>query len=55
MFGNLLQECGKLDSLSKTAQNVLANLITLFLGITIAFKMQAAEFLTPGKPCSLCS
>lgn len=46
MFGNLLRECGKLDSLSKTAQNVLANLITLFLGITIAFKMQAAEFLT---------
>ncbi|HOC07222.1 MAG: sodium ion-translocating decarboxylase subunit beta [Bacillota bacterium] len=46
MFGNLIRECGKLDSLSKTAQNVLANLVTLFLGITIAFRMQAAEFLT---------
>ncbi|MDP4153207.1 MAG: sodium ion-translocating decarboxylase subunit beta [Bacillota bacterium] len=46
MFGNLIRECGKLDSLSKTAQQGLANLITLFLGITIAFKMQASEFLT---------
>ncbi len=45
MFGNLLRECGVLNSLSETAQKVLANLITLFLGITIAFKMQAADFL----------
>ncbi len=45
MFGNLLRECGVLNSLSDTAQNVLANLITIFLGITIAFKMQAADFL----------
>ncbi|MFT3951568.1 MAG: sodium ion-translocating decarboxylase subunit beta [Oscillospiraceae bacterium] len=45
MFGNLIRECGKLDSLSQTAQSALANLITLFLGITIAFKMQANEFL----------
>lgn len=47
MFGNLLRECGVLDSLSETAQKVLANLITLFLGITIAVRMQAHEFLTP--------
>ena len=47
MFGNLLRECGVLDSLSETAQKVLANLITLFLGLTIAVRMQAAEFLTP--------
>ncbi len=46
MFGNLIRECGVLDSLSETAQKVLANLITIFLGITIALKMQAAEFLT---------
>lgn len=46
MFGNLIRECGVLDSLSETAQKVLANLITLFLGITIASKMQAADFLT---------
>ena len=46
MFGNLVRECGVLDSLSETAQKVLANLITLFLGITIATKMQANMFLT---------
>ena len=45
MFGNLIRECGVLDSLSETAQKVLANLITIFLGITVALKMQAAEFL----------
>ena len=47
MFGNLLRECGVLDSLSDTAQKVLANLITLFLGITIAARMQASAFLNP--------
>lgn len=46
MFGNLIRECGVLDSLSETAQKVLANLVTLFLGITIATKMQAEYFLT---------
>lgn len=46
MFGNLIRECGVLNSLSETAQNVLANLVTLFLGITIATKMQAEYFLT---------
>lgn len=45
MFGNLIRECGVLNSLSETAQKVLANLITIFLGITIALRMQAAEFL----------
>ena len=46
MFGNLIRECGVLDSLSDSAQNVLANLITLLLGITIAFQMQAEKFIT---------
>ncbi len=46
MFGNLLRECGVLSTLSDTAQNVLANLITLFLGITISFSMQAENFVT---------
>ena len=46
MFGNLIRECGVLDCLSETAQKVLANLITLFLGITIATKMQAEQFLS---------
>ena len=39
MFGNLLRECGVLGRLSDTAQNVLANLVTLLLGITISFSM----------------
>lgn len=45
MFGNLIRECGVLNSLSETAQKVLANLITIFLGITIAARMTANEFL----------
>ncbi len=45
MFGNLLRECGVLDSLSDSAQNVLANLVTLLLGITISFSMRAEEFV----------
>ena len=47
MFGNLIRECGVLNSLSETAQKVLANLITIFLGITIASQMQAESFLRP--------
>jgi oxaloacetate decarboxylase beta subunit len=46
MFGNLLRECGVLKGLSETAQNSLANIITILLGITVAVKMQASEFLT---------
>lgn len=45
MFGNLIRECGVLDSLSETAQKVLANLVTIFLGLTIAAQMQAEKFL----------
>ena len=45
MFGNLLSECGVLGSLADTAKNNLANLITLLLGITVAFQMQAESFL----------
>ena len=45
MFGNLLRECGCLDRLSETAQNTLANLITLLLGITISFSMRADQFV----------
>ncbi len=47
MFGNLIRECGVLNSLSETAQKVLANLITIFLGLTIATQMQAEKFLRP--------
>ena len=45
MFGNLIRECGRLDSLSETAQKVLANLVTLLLGIVVAFTMKASDFL----------
>ena len=45
MFGNLIRECGVLDSLSETAQHSLANLITLILGLTVASKMRAEDFL----------
>ena len=47
MFGNLIRECGVLESLSGTAQNALANLVTLLLGLTVATKMQAEAFLNP--------
>ena len=46
MFGNLVRECGVLGTMSDTAQNNLANLITLLLGITISFSMQAENFVT---------
>lgn len=45
MFGNLVRECGVLNALSETAQTTLANLITLLLGITISFSMQAKHFV----------
>ena len=45
MFGNLLRECLKLDSLAQTAQTALANLITILLGITISFSMKAENFV----------
>ncbi len=45
MFGNLLRECLKLDSLSQTAQTTLANLITILLGLTISSSMKADKFI----------
>ena len=46
MFGNLIRECGVLDSLSKSAQNELANLITILLGLSVSFRMKAELFVT---------
>ncbi|MDR1586417.1 MAG: sodium ion-translocating decarboxylase subunit beta [Treponema sp.] len=46
MFGNLIRECGVLESLSEAARKYLSNLITLLLGITIAFTLKAEEFIT---------
>lgn len=45
MFGNLIRECGVLNTLSESAQNILANLVTLLLGITISFSMRANDFV----------
>ena len=45
MFGNLIRECGVLDSLSETASKTLSNLVTLLLGITISFTMKADRFV----------
>lgn len=45
MFGNLLRECGVLNRLSATAQNELVNLVSILLGLTIAVKMTADQFL----------
>ena len=46
MFGNLIRECGVLNNLSKSAQNELANLVTIFLGISVSFRMKAELFVT---------
>lgn len=54
MFGNLIRECGVLGSLSETAQNVLVNLVTLLLGLTIATKMQAEQFLSGATILIMC-
>lgn len=45
MFGNLLRECGVLQSLSKSAQNELGNIVTILLGIAIATRMEGQYFL----------
>lgn len=47
MFGNLIRECGVLNKLSLAAQNELASLVTILLGITIASTMTAEKFLQP--------
>lgn len=47
MFGNLLRECGVLNNLSDAAQNILSNLVSLLLGITVAFSMRAESFVNP--------
>ena len=46
MFGNLLRECGVVDRLSKTAQNELINIVTIFLGLAVGTKLSADHFLT---------
>ena len=45
MLGNLLRECGVTERLSKTAQNELMNIVTIFLGITVGATATASSFL----------
>ena len=45
MFGNILRECGVLNSLSVSAQNELVNLVSIVLGLAVSVKMQYQEFL----------
>ncbi|MFC3095012.1 sodium ion-translocating decarboxylase subunit beta [Alteromonas sediminis] len=45
-FGNLMKECGVVDRLSKTAQNELINIVTIFLGLAVGSRLSAEKFLT---------
>ncbi|MDW7547681.1 sodium ion-translocating decarboxylase subunit beta [Pseudoalteromonas sp. McH1-7] len=45
-LGNLMKECGVVDRLSKTAQNELINITTIFLGLAVGSKLAADQFLT---------
>ncbi len=47
MFGNLAKECGVLDRLSKTMQNELMNIVTIFLGISVGATATGTTFLSP--------
>lgn len=47
MFGNLIRECGVVERLNDAAQNELANLTTLFLGLVIGSTMEGVAFLLP--------
>ena len=47
MFGNLMKECGVTDRLSKTAQNELMNIVTIFLGLSVGATATGATFLSP--------
>ena len=47
MFGNLLKECGVTERLSKTVQNELMNIVTVFLGVSVGATATAATFLSP--------
>lgn len=46
-LGNLVRECGVVERLSKTAQNELINVVTIFLGLSVGSKLSADQFLRP--------
>ena len=45
-FGNLCKESGVVERLSKTLQNELINIVTIFLGLSVGSKLSASQFLT---------
>jgi len=47
MLGNLFRECGVVERLSKTAQNELINILTIFIGLTVGATATADRFLDP--------
>ena len=54
MFGNLLNVCGVTDRLSKTAQNELMNIVTIFLGISVGATASGANFLKVETALIIC-
>ncbi len=46
-LGNLMRECGVVERLSKTSQNELINIVTIFLGLSVGSKLSAGQFLRP--------
>ncbi len=46
-LGNLIRECGVVERLSKTAQNEMINIVTIFLGLSVGSKLSAGQFLRP--------
>jgi len=46
-LGNLMRECGVVERLSKTSQNELINIVTIFLGLSVGSKLSAHAFLRP--------
>ncbi|MBQ7088228.1 MAG: sodium ion-translocating decarboxylase subunit beta [Clostridia bacterium] len=54
MLGNLMRESGVVERISKTAQNELMNIVTIFLGITVGATANAANFLRPTTLLIIC-
>jgi oxaloacetate decarboxylase beta subunit len=54
MLGNLARECGVVDRISKTAQNELMNIVTIFLGISVGATATADTFLAPKTLAIIC-
>ena len=54
MLGNLAKECGVLDRLSKTMQNELMNIVTIFLGVSVGATATGVTFLSPKTLAIMC-